>query len=108
MTDLSKRLREYRPRSEWGDPIQHTICDEAADLIDTKARKIDELVKALEPFAAYIALRDEIDDSMPADASAIACVDGFGRDAKSSKITYGDFRRARTTLTTIQAAKDSK
>jgi hypothetical protein len=32
-TDLERRLREYRPTNEWGDPVHHVICDEAADEI---------------------------------------------------------------------------
>lgn len=27
---LVERLETYRSRNEWGDPVHHTICDEAA------------------------------------------------------------------------------
>lgn len=30
MADIAQQLREYRPINEWGDPVHHTICDEAA------------------------------------------------------------------------------
>lgn len=32
--DLVGRLRRYRPRDEFGDPVKHTICDEAAAEIE--------------------------------------------------------------------------
>ena len=34
MVDLVERLRGYRPATEWGDFVEHTICNEAADEID--------------------------------------------------------------------------
>lgn len=34
MVDLVERLRGYRPANEWGDGVEHTICNEAADEID--------------------------------------------------------------------------
>lgn len=32
--DIAARLRRYRPRDEFGDPVKHTICDEAAAEIE--------------------------------------------------------------------------
>lgn len=32
--DIVERLRRYRPRDEFGDPVKHTICNEAADEIE--------------------------------------------------------------------------
>ncbi|WP_426229323.1 hypothetical protein [Pararhizobium sp. DWP3-4] len=34
LSDIVARLRRYRPRDEFGDPVKHTICDEAADQIE--------------------------------------------------------------------------
>lgn len=34
INDLVGRLRRYRPRDEFGDPVKHTICNEAADEIE--------------------------------------------------------------------------
>lgn len=34
MVDLVERLRTYRPANEWGDGVEHTICNEAADEIE--------------------------------------------------------------------------
>ncbi|WP_156383338.1 hypothetical protein, partial [Rhizobium sp. Root483D2] len=34
LNDITSRLRRYRPRDEFGDPVKHTICDEAADEIE--------------------------------------------------------------------------
>lgn len=34
MSDLVERLRGYRPQNEWGDGVEHTICNEAADEIE--------------------------------------------------------------------------
>lgn len=35
MSDLIKRLKEYRSRdSEWGDKVHHQICDEAAEALE--------------------------------------------------------------------------
>lgn len=34
LDDLAARLRRYRPRDEFGDPVKHTICDEAAAEIE--------------------------------------------------------------------------
>jgi hypothetical protein len=33
-SQLVERLRQYRPADEWGQGVQHTICDEAADEIE--------------------------------------------------------------------------
>lgn len=41
--NLIDRLREYRPRDSWGDPVNHTICDEAADEIERLTRMFSEL-----------------------------------------------------------------
>lgn len=32
--EIVKRLRTYRPTDEWGEGVHHTICDEAADIIE--------------------------------------------------------------------------
>lgn len=32
--DISQRLLQYRPTDEWGNPVHHTICDEAAREIE--------------------------------------------------------------------------
>lgn len=48
MADIAQQLREYRPINEWGDPVHHTICDEAA-------LEIERLRAVLAPF---IAMRD--------------------------------------------------
>lgn len=37
-----ERLRGYRPANEWGDPVQHTICDEAASALARVAKERDE------------------------------------------------------------------
>ncbi len=34
LNDIAARLRRYRPRDEFGDPVKHTICDEAAAEIE--------------------------------------------------------------------------
>ncbi len=34
MVDLVERLRSYRPQNEYGDGVEHTICNEAADEIE--------------------------------------------------------------------------
>jgi hypothetical protein len=39
---LVERLRAYRPTNEWGEPVHHVICDEAADRIDTLSRRLAE------------------------------------------------------------------
>ncbi|ANL02638.1 hypothetical protein [Rhizobium phage RHEph18] len=33
-SEIVQRLRKYRPTDDWGQPCQHTICDEAADHIE--------------------------------------------------------------------------
>lgn len=40
--ELVERLRGYRPANEWGDPVQHTICDEAASALARVAKERDE------------------------------------------------------------------
>lgn len=47
MVDLEKRLREYRPESEWG-PVHHVICDEAADTIATLRAEVERKDAALQ------------------------------------------------------------
>lgn len=85
MNQLSKRLRErtVRVHDLSGVSYNHDEdCVAAADLIDTQDRKIEELVKALE----------QIEQDVTQTA--------FG-----AKPTRGA-EIARTTLSTIQAAKD--
>ena len=45
--ELIKRLASYRSFNEWGDPVQHTICDEAA----TALRLLTEEVEKLRTYA---------------------------------------------------------
>ena len=40
---IVERLRAYRPTSEWGDPIHHVICDEAAATIAAQAAENERL-----------------------------------------------------------------
>ena len=40
---IVERLRAYRPTSEWGDPIHHVICDEAAATIAAQAAELQRL-----------------------------------------------------------------
>lgn len=50
MTDLSalvKRLRDYRPTNEWGDPVRHVIADEAADAITDLMNRNEALAAEL-------------------------------------------------------------
>ncbi|GAA4180505.1 hypothetical protein [Shinella granuli] len=60
--DLVERLRGYRPQNEWGDGVEHTICNEAADRIEALERENaalraekDELRKAVIEEAATLA-----------------------------------------------------
>lgn len=39
-SDILQRLRQYRPIDEWGQPVQHTICDEAALEIERLRDKV--------------------------------------------------------------------
>lgn len=44
---LVERLRTYRPANEWGDPVHHTICDEAASRLLSLASQKAEYAEAL-------------------------------------------------------------
>ena len=44
---IAERLRKYRPTNEWGDPIHHVICTEAATTITTQSARIEELENEL-------------------------------------------------------------
>ncbi|WP_454798609.1 hypothetical protein [Novosphingobium lindaniclasticum] len=48
-SDLVERLREYRPRDEWGDGVHHVICTEAADEIERLAVALTACRDALFP-----------------------------------------------------------
>lgn len=53
--DLVRRLREYRPRNEWGDGVHHVICDESADAIVDLQRQLAEAVAKEREACARIA-----------------------------------------------------
>lgn len=49
--DLVGRLRAYRPPNEWGDGVNHVICDEAAARIEALEAENRKLREAIKPFA---------------------------------------------------------
>lgn len=63
---------------------------------DSLAAELAQCREALEPFAAYIEERDKIDADIDDSAPAIS----YAIDLRSSvvRVTFGDFRRARTAL----------
>jgi len=42
---LVERLKTYRPCDEWGQPIHHTICDEAANALTALAKERDDAIR---------------------------------------------------------------
>ena len=60
-TDMVDRLRKYRPKNEWGDGEQHTICDEAATLLAALSTENTRLIEDLrERFDQYCNVRDAL------------------------------------------------
>jgi hypothetical protein len=51
--DLVKRLQAYRPTNEWGDPVHHWICDEAAARILELEAGLATAVDALEFYGGH-------------------------------------------------------
>src|SRR5690606_30833240 len=45
---LVERLQSYRSRNEWGDPVHHTICDEAATALLSLSARCGEMERALD------------------------------------------------------------
>ena len=89
MTDeLVSRLRTVAAGQTW--VVAETACNEAADELEARARRIAELERVLHPFAVFAKARAR---SAP-DNSA------FYGGKRGPVLTYGDFRRANAALRT--------
>lgn len=53
MSDLLERLRGYRPQNEWGDGVEHTICNEAADEIERLRLALTDVTNPLGNLKRY-------------------------------------------------------
>jgi hypothetical protein len=49
-SEIVQRLRKYRPTDDWGQPCQHTICDEAADHIEALEAALKQCQSVLAMF----------------------------------------------------------
>ncbi len=66
MDSWPDRLRAYRSSNEWGDPVHHVICDEAATAIESLRSQLAERDRMLAEARAEIeSLRDYIVNGEP-------------------------------------------
>lgn len=59
--DLIERLRAYRPATEWGDPVQHVICDEAVAELSRLRAEVERLTSERDTAKKYMAAYAECD-----------------------------------------------
>lgn len=56
IAEMAARLRSYLSRNEWGDPVEHAICDQAADLLTRLSAERDRLEKEAEALRAAVSV----------------------------------------------------
>jgi hypothetical protein len=95
MTDIVERLKGYRTVNRDYDGYEHhVICDEAAAEITRLRALVEEMGKALGPFAKVAETEDrtaeELEHQLATDSEYVSVY--------SHDVRMGHFRRARATL----------
>lgn len=99
-----KRLTKEREHLRNSRDQLHVECSGHIAARAAAERLLAETTGALEPLVAYINARDAHDEDMPDDLVAVAYAPNLRED--SVRITLGDLRLARTTLSNIRGHND--